>query len=280
MDRVALWVLAHALLALGWWAARALARDHAFADDLPPALACAAVLGAITAWVTRADGCRPPLPAPALAAVSSAHRALVRACVRGLVAGAGLLLLESADALWRGMSVRGSPSLWVAFAVQGLLAGAAVAAAAALEHVLLVSGRSPRESLGLAALLTPLVAIASVFVVFAQLGWAQGGWEQLRLPSADEWPIVLGLFGGAGLPIGATLAVLTACRLRGLAPGPTALTLAGAAPVVVPLAAAAWPRMLFGLELVAVLLVLPLAVRVGDLIGPGWPRDDAPLQSA
>lgn len=278
MDRftVASWLVVHALLALSWWATGRLYWTPGESHLLATA-AGVGVLGAITVTLARRDVVRPPLPASALAAVSSAPRALLRAAVRGAVAGAAVVFVElvvrSSDlvadpAAW---SLASMANLAAFLAFLGLNASGAVAGVALLEHVLLVL--RPRRVLLVALALSPPTASAGMLVALIQLSWLQGGgWDAMQVGPMEQLPAQLLNVFWLALPVGCLLAVMTGCRVRAVDGRVTMVAVAAAMLVLVPVLFELTPAnaLRIGCLLVQVGLALPLAVRASDAIGPGW----------
>ncbi len=237
-------------------------RLHAWpAHGLERLLASGLALGGLTAWVCRHDARRPPLPGPALAAVSTAPRALARAGLRALVAFVSIVVLARAQGLW---FADVTPD-WAA------IGAAAVGAAGLVEPELLRrDGASPSDLLAGMAL-TTLAALTGVLVGAAHITWWRGGWAGL---DGVDWRIVPSTVCELALPLALVLATTFAarraargCHVVGVVAGlATPLAVLASVLLMGEQGELAAPDH----ELTAVILALPLAVRLGDAVGPGW----------
>jgi hypothetical protein len=207
--------------------------------------------GMVAAWVVLSVR-HPPLPPTALVAVRPLHRAFFAAAIRTCVAAAVVSLLLGA----RDPSSLNSP---LDLLLYGSFMSAPVVALGAFTEELLLGRRDWQ------AAAAGLLASGAAFYVFV----TQAQWIFAGAPSAAVG-IDLGRTAAKVLPLAFPVAVVAAVRMRGA--GILAVTVALA--LLTPLLALVWvlvdDRWLSRIEFVASLVVaLPIAVRAGDLVGPG-----------
>lgn len=224
------------------------------------------LVGLVLESMWRRDASRPPLPPLALAAVRPLHRALASVAITGLVAGAGVFAVGVLAPPIFAHGVTWEFGTYFAAVGMTLVAGAAGAEALGAR----AGGRRGRD-------LVPLVLLLVISVPAFLAGALHWHWWWR---DSSSWPALLSkapleLAAGILNEVAPLLPLLGLCvltRLRGVSsPGVAALIVVGG-PALFGLTwlVAGEGRSLVSFGLAAdLLVVLPLALRLGDAVGPG-----------